>query len=291
MLSLATDLVSSDLHGQVQRLLVCPRCQSRFVVAGTELRCSRAGCGFVGALANDVVLLGDRSNLSFFDDRHEVMTTGNQGEGVQCICYERQADFVESLLQPDTLVLDVGCGPTLPYKKPADTFVIGLEASYESIAVNHQVDMRIYGTAAEIPLPDRSVDKVLAFYAVHHMTGQTTTENRQTVARVFREFGRVVKPGGELLVFEVSPWAPIWSAEKIFWNTAKSILGRKLDMFFYSARAYEALGRATLPGATFSMQPFQIPMTVLFPPAFSLPWLKIPRLLYPMDANLYRWRF
>jgi ubiquinone/menaquinone biosynthesis C-methylase UbiE len=255
------------------------------------MHCQNAACGFVGGLMNDVVLLGDRSNLSFFDDKHEVMTTGNQGEGIQCICYEQQAGLVESLFQPGTLVLDVGCGPTLPYEKPSDTFVMGLEASYESIRVNDKVDMRIYGTAAEIPLPDHSIDAVLAFYAVHHMTGQTTIENRQTIARVFREFGRVIKPGGELLIFEVSPWAPIWMAEKLFWNTAKSILGRKLDMFFYSARAYEALGQATLPGAEFSMQPFQIPMTIFFPPVFSLPWLQVPRIMYPMDANLYRWRF
>jgi SAM-dependent methyltransferase len=277
-----------SLHEQVERLLVCPRCQSPLSIVESELHCT--ACDFAGALAHDVVALGDRSQISFFDDKHQVMAEGNEGEGAQCICYERQADLVEMVLRPGSIVLDVGCGPTLPYEKPSDTFVMGLEASYESIRVNDKVDMRIYGTAAELPFPDHSLDAVLAFYAVHHMTGRNLGENRQTVLRVFREFGRVIKPGGELLVFEVSPWPPFAAVEKVIWNTARSILGRKLDMFFYSARAYQALGRATLPGAAFSMQRFRTPVTTLVAPVFSLPWLQIPSVLYPMNANLYRWR-
>ncbi len=287
----ALDVVSSSLREQVEYLLVCPRCQSRLDATDAEVRCRSVACGFVGALANDVVLLGDRSRLSFFDDKHQVMAAGNEREGAQCICYERQSTLVESFLQPGMVVLDVGCGPTLPYQKPADSFVIGLEASYESIVVNDDVDMRIYGTAAELPFADRSLDAVLAFYAVHHMTGQNRAENRETVVQVFREFGRVIKPGGELLVFEVSPWPPFALVEKAIWNTARGILGRKLDMFFYSRRAYEALGRATLPEARLSIEPFQTPLTTTFPPVFSLPWFQLPRAMYPMDAILYRWRF
>jgi len=285
------DVVPTSLPEQVERLLVCPRCHGPFDLSPDELRCRNTACGFVGCLTSDVVLLGDRSRISFFDDRHQVMAASNEGEGTRCICYEHQANVVEGLLRPGMVVLDVGCGPTLPYQKPKDAFVIGLEASYESIAVNDKVDMRIYGTAAELPFPDKSLDAVLAFYAVHHMTGQTVAENRRTAVKVFREFGRVVKPGGELLIFEVSPWTPVWVAEKLFWNTARKILGRKLDMFFYSVKAYEALGRAALPNATFSMQSFRPSPTMLFPPVFSLPWLQIPHALYPMTANLYRWRF
>ncbi|MGE3273215.1 MAG: class I SAM-dependent methyltransferase, partial [Chloroflexota bacterium] len=184
----------------VSRLLVCPRCRSRFAVAGEELRCQNAACGFVGLLNHDVVVLGDRSALSFFDDRHHVMTAGNSSEGVRCLCYERQADVVEQLMRPGMLVLDVGCGPTLPYEKPAETYVIGLEASYESIRVNREVDMRVYGSALEVPLPDQSVDLVLAYYAVHHITGSTVAQNRQNLQKTLAELGRVVKPGGELAV-------------------------------------------------------------------------------------------
>jgi ubiquinone/menaquinone biosynthesis C-methylase UbiE len=282
---------SAALSDQAVRVLVCPRCRNGLTTNGTELSCQNLDCTFRGAIRQDVVLLGDPSGLSFFDDKHDVMAAGNLRGGVRCLCYDRQASVVESLLRSGIQVLDVGCGPTLPYQKPADTFVIGLEASYESIRVNREVDMRVYGTAAEIPLPDDSVDAVLAYYAVHHMTGQTTDMNRRTIMRVFKEFGRVVKPGGELLVFEVSPWRPFYRAETLIWNQAKAVLGERLDMFFYSARDYETLGRVTLPGTTFSVQSFGSSMLSIFPPVFSLPWLRIPRFLYPFDVNLYRWRF
>jgi len=282
---------ATHLKDQVERLLVCPRCRAALAVTSDdEVRCQNAACGFAGVLAQDVVALGDRAATSFFDDRHEVMTAGNGGAGIRCLCYEGQAAVVESLLRPGSLVLDVGCGPTLPYEKPADAFVIGLDASYESIRANRRVDMRIYGSATEVPLPDHSVDVVLAYYAVHHMTGVTMDENRRSLLRVFREFARVVKPGGELVVCEVSPWPLIWLGEKLFWSTARSILGKKLDMCFYPAHVYEAVGQTALPHAQFSRQSFGTSMLSTFPPVFSLPSLQIPRFLYPFDVNLYRWR-
>ena len=290
LLTVPSASIPTSLPEHVERLLACPQCRSRFAVAGDEVRCTNGACGFTGLLAHDVVLLGDRSAPSFFDGRHEVMTAGNSQEGVRCLCYEDQAGLVEPLLEPGQLVLDVGCGPTLPYAKPADTFVIGLEASYESIRANRGVDLRVYGSALQVPLPDGSIDMVLAFYAVHHMTGQTLAENVRQLERVLRELGRVVKPGGELLVFEVSPWRPAWLAERLLWNTAKRLLGKKLDMCFYAADVYECIGRTALPGAHLSVQSFSTSMLSTFPPAFSLPWLPIPRFLYPFDVNLYRWR-
>ena len=293
-LALGISATSDPCGEDAVRLLACPRCHSRFALLGAkhdELRCQNPTCGFVGLLRHDVVVMRDETAPSFFDDRHEVMTTGNAGEGVRCLCYERQADTVADMLKPGMVVLDVGCGPTLPYHKPADTYVIGLEASYQSIRVNRHVDMRIYGSALEVPLADQSVDAVLAYYAVHHMTGTTIAENRANLSRVLTELGRVVKPGGELAVFEVSPWPLVWHAERLLWNSARRVLGPKLDMCFYPAHVYERAGRAALPQAAFTVQQFRTSMVSTFPPVFSLPWLQVPRFLYPFDVNLYRWRF
>lgn len=289
-LSLTITREAITLRDRVERLLVCPRCRSAFAVIGDEIRCQDHACGFVGLLAHDVVVLGDHSAPSFFDDRHAMMTAGNAQEGVRCLCYDDQAHVVEPLLTPGAVVLDVGCGPTLPYKKPADAFVIGLDASYASIKANRMVDLRVYGSALEIPLPDEAVDAVLAYYAVHHMTGRTLAENRQKLEQAFRELGRVVKPGGELLVFEVSPWRPFWLAERLFWNSARDVLGEKLDMCFYPAEVYERVGRRTMPAVHFSIRSFSTSLLSTFPPAFSLPWLRMPRFLYPFHVNLYRWQ-
>ena len=74
------------------------------------------------------------------------------------------------------------------------------------------------------------MDVVLAYYAIHHMTGRSLAENPRNLEAAFRELGRVVKPGGDLLVFEVSPWRAVWLAEKLLWDTAKAVIGDKLDM-------------------------------------------------------------
>ena len=278
------------LDTEVASRLACPTCHAPLRIDGAVIRCMNDGCHFDGLIVDDVVVVGDRSTVSFFDDRHQIMELGKACDGAWCLCYETQATVVESVLRPGTAVLDVGCGPSLPYSKPDDCFVIGLEASFESIRVNEALDMRVYGTAAALPLPAAAVDTILCFYSLHHMTGQSVDENRATVQRVFNEFGRVLKPGGELLVFEVSPWRPTWIAERTLWNRAKRVIGGRLDMFFYPECEFESFGRRALPDATFSKQAFVRSMLSTFPPAFSLPWLQVPRFLYPFDVYLYRWR-
>jgi SAM-dependent methyltransferase len=236
-------------------------------------------------------VLGDRSALSYFDRRHELMASGNAAEGVRSLCYERQADVLEGLFQPGMLVLDAGCGPALPYRRPGDLRVIGVDASYEAIVANRDVDLRIYGSALNVPLPDASVDLVVAYYAIHHITGETVAENMSNLRRALGELGRVVKPGGSLAVFEVSPWWPVWQIERIAWNQARRLLGCKLDMYFSPASVYASVGRAMLPKAYFTCQTFRSSPYSTFPPVFSFPALRIPRALYPFTINLYRWQF
>ena len=137
------------------------------------------------------------------------------------------------------------------------------------------------------------MDVVLAYYAVHHMTGRSLAENRQNLERAFRELGRVVKPGGELLVFEVSPWRAVWLAEKLLWNTARAVLGAEARHVLLPGGRLRAASGRTLPAARRVLGRSRSARSLLstFPPAFSLPWLPIPRFLYPFQVNLYRWRF
>jgi ubiquinone/menaquinone biosynthesis C-methylase UbiE len=218
------------------------------------------------------------------------MQRGNAGEGVRCLCYWHQEEFLAQKLPPGAVVLDVGCGPALPYKRRSDYFLIGLDPSYQSIRANQDVDLRIYGSATSLPLPNESVDAVLCFYSIHHMVGQSLRANREIVTGAFGEFGRVLKSGGELFLFEVNPWFPFWLAETLVWNRARRAMGSKLDMYFWSGSSLAELGRKTLGNAHFQRVPFQAPMLSTFPPVFSMPWLQWPRFLYPFDANLFHWR-
>lgn len=281
---------ATTLEEDIERLLACPRCHGRLTVEIARITCSSKGCPFEGAVKDDVVLTETVSEQSFFDDKHQVMQRGNEGEGVRCLCYEHQEQFLKAQLGPGSVVLDVGCGPALPYERGSDYFLIGLDPSYESIRANRQVDLRIFGSATSLPLPKQSVDAIFCFYSIHHMVGQTMSANRGIVARAFREFGRVLKSGGELLVFEVNPWPPFGLAETLVWNGARKAIGNKLDMYFWTGSSLADLGRKTFGNAQFRRVSFQAPMLSTFPPVFSMPWLRWPRLLYPFDANLFHWR-
>lgn len=275
----------------IERRLACPRCHGPLQVVDTEIRCRGERCSFRGALIDGVVAVEDTAAVSFFDDKHQVMQHGNEDETVWQMCYERQARIAAEHFRPGAVVLDVGCGPSLPYANPQDCFVIGLEASYHSIRANNEVDLRVYGTAAALPLPAQSVDLILCFYSIHHMVGRTIKENRAIVAGVLREFARVAKPGGALLVAEVTPWPLFGVAEQGVWNLARRVLRSKLDMYFWPARSLAAQARRAFPHATFRRRRFSTAPFSTFPPAFSLPWLRVPRLLYPFDVTLYEWHF
>jgi SAM-dependent methyltransferase len=119
----------------------------------------------------------------------------------------------------------------LPYQKKG-AFIIGLESSLPSIRANPDVDLRVFGSATKIPFADQSVDMVVCFYSVHHFVGNNLDETYDLVIRAFREFERVIKPGGFLFIFEMSPMKPDAMVQKAMWNSVRKVLGKKLDMHF-----------------------------------------------------------
>jgi hypothetical protein len=127
-------------------------------------------------------------------------------------------------------------------------------------------------------------------YAVHHFAGSTIGETHQIVRAAFGEFGRVLKSGGELLVFEVAPRFPFAAAQSALWDLAKRLLGRRLDMFFWSSGSLLRVANSALPaGAAVNVEHFDAPWWTTFPPMFAVPRLRIPRLFYPFDIRMYRW--
>jgi ubiquinone/menaquinone biosynthesis C-methylase UbiE len=226
---------------------------------------------------------------SYFDARCEQMSAMTEGAGIRRFCYERQAAMVESLVEPGMKVLDVGCGPKLPYRATG-AWVVGLDPSYLSLDANMRVNEPICGTAENIPLPDGSVDLVVSFYAVHHMTGRTRAESGAMRRASFLELARVTKPGGEILVFEMVPNDLAYLAQCLGWNTAKRLLGAHLDTLFWSGDEFAHVAAMALPAAHFTEERFDAPWWTTFPPAIGLPWLRVPRLLFPFVPTLYRWR-
>jgi ubiquinone/menaquinone biosynthesis C-methylase UbiE len=273
----------------VQKWLSCPIGHGRLTVA--EGAITSAEPSFRGQIVDDVAVMTGSIQKTFFDDKFETMQKGHEKEGEWAFCYAQQTALLTSYLRAGQVVLDVGCGPSLPYVRPPGVVLVGLEPSFNSIRANRDVDLRVNGSATAIPMADASVDVVVCFYSIHHMVGKTIQGTRDNVGQALREFGRVLKPEGCLFIFEMTPIGPFSVVQSLLWNLVRRLAPRTLDMYFWSASSLAAAARENLPqGAQPEKLFFGTSAFTTIPPVFNLPWFKIPRLFYPLDAKLYRWR-
>jgi demethylmenaquinone methyltransferase/2-methoxy-6-polyprenyl-1,4-benzoquinol methylase len=103
---------------------------------------------------------------------------------------------------PGQHLLDVACGTGLVAVEAAK--ILGTAANITcldpsegmlSVARTKLAANFIVGRAEQLPLPDNSFDFLTMGYALRHVTALETT---------FREYHRVLKPGGKLLILEVT---------------------------------------------------------------------------------------
>jgi ubiquinone/menaquinone biosynthesis C-methylase UbiE len=273
----------------LQSYLACPACRAGIRVAERQWSC--VSCGSTGEIRDGVFLAKPLETAHYFDDMHQLMQEGNQTPAIREMCYAQQSHILSSMIRPGDVVVDIGCGPVIHFEKPADCILIGVDPSFDSIRANAKLDIRVFGSAAALPLRAASVDRISLFYSIHHMIGQTVAENRDNVTAALRECGRVMRPGGTLAVFDMSPWWPVWQAQKLTWNKARKVLTDKLDMFFWRDSVLRGLADSAFPGRKVETETFSISPFLVFPPVFSLPGLKLPRFLYPFDINMYKWSF
>jgi ubiquinone/menaquinone biosynthesis C-methylase UbiE len=289
MPDLAETNVPDDTARAVEKWLSCPVGHGKLTVTNGVITSSAPE--FRGEIIDGVAVMTGSIQKSFFDDKFETMQKGHEKEGEWAFCYAQQTALLTSYLRPGQVVLDVGCGPSLPYARPPGVTLIGLEPSFNSIRVNRDVDLRVNGSATAIPMADASVDVVVCFYSIHHMVGRTIEATRGNIGSALREFGRVLKPEGSLFIFEMTPIGPFSIVQSLLWNLVRRVAPKTLDMYFWGASSLAAAARENLPkGAMIEKLFFGTSAFTTIPPIFNLPWFKIPRLFYPLDAKLYRWR-
>ena len=99
-------------------------------------------------------------------------------------------------LRPDSSVLDVGCGPTVPARLLGTGQVTGIDPLADSLGISgtHAVPgvTIVNGKGEFLPFPEGSFDLVVCRNAIDHT---------QDPAAVMREVRRVLKDGGHLLLF------------------------------------------------------------------------------------------
>ena len=276
----------------IDDVLACPRCHAVFRRIDGKLECTSDACGFRAEIREDIVcVLESDLGPTFFDERFPVMTHGSDQPGARAAFYEQQRNAVARELDGAEVVVDVGCGPRLPYKRPAAALVFGVDPSYESLRQNSDVDVRLHASATRLPIASRSVDAIVCFYSLHHLIGASVAENERLIRGAFGEFGRVLAPGGRIVVFEVSPIWGLDRMERLVWDRVRRAFPGPCEMFFWTRSALNRVAGERLPAGTVAdTETFAVSPLTAFPPAFALQWLKIPRALYPFHICMYTWR-
>jgi ubiquinone/menaquinone biosynthesis C-methylase UbiE len=113
--------------------------------------------------------------------------------------------------KPKGRLMDIGCGPGYLVARISRRYpyveAVGLDNNEMAVtlaknnwpSVNYNNLEFILGDTQELPISSNSVDFIVSSLSMHHWTD---------VQLVFQEFHRVLKPGGQLLVFDLRRDAP-----------------------------------------------------------------------------------
>jgi SAM-dependent methyltransferase len=198
--------------GALPDFVVCPACRSGLELDGERLMC--ASCGTVYPREQGVPLLFATTASS--DDVERVQTHYDHvaheydrvfAAHVTRHYLDKRLDIVRSLLVGGR-VLDVGCGTGLlaAHLAGAGYEVVGVDASPGMLA--EATGQGLAGAFAAfstgLPFADNSFDLALSVATLHHL------ETPVRVAFTIAEMGRVVRPGGHVLLWDHNPLNPYW---------------------------------------------------------------------------------
>lgn len=155
-------------------------------------------------------------------------------------------------LQRGARVCDVGCGPCghvarILADHGLDAMGIDLSPNCVALARGEQPSLRFeIMDMAAMAFADGSLDGLVAYYALHY-------RQKSTLPPVFREFSRVLRPGGRILVVAKEGTGEGWIADpmeiagEVFWSAFSADELRKLCVGT-GFRAVSCTAREPLPG-------------------------------------------
>jgi SAM-dependent methyltransferase len=129
------------------------------------------------------------------------------------------AELLEDL-PPEPTVLDAGCGDgKRTLARLGDARAVGLDFSRRGLELarrNGPGAALVQGDMVDLPLADGTVDGITAYHAVFHVDRDRHTD-------VYREFARVLRPGGRVLMtVGTSAYEQVrsgWMGGRMFFST------------------------------------------------------------------------
>ena len=180
-----------------------------------------------------------------------------------------------------------------PDTVPKDTTVIDISPQMLDLWNEFPVE-GIVADALHLPFDDRSIGMLVYPMVLHHLCDGTVTGARASVKQAFTEAARVLSREGKLVIVDYCVSLPVYAAECTMAPVIRRLLGVKGIplVIMHSAGFY----RSSLQDAGF-MQIEKIntgemrhPLA-LIQPVIGLPWLVVPKFVYPVNPLFMVARF
>jgi SAM-dependent methyltransferase len=135
-----------------------------------------------------------------------------------------------------------------------------------------------------------SFDHVVLPLVLHHIAGSSARSARENVRRVLAEVSRVLRRGGRVWISELCPPSAVYAAELAAAPLTRGVLGLARVPFvvmhspgFYR-RALEALAFRNV--TVDRVRSEQAKATDWLEPVLGMPWLRVPRFMFPVNATV-----
>jgi SAM-dependent methyltransferase len=178
---------------------------------------------------------------------------------------------------------------------PQDTKIVVLDLSSAMLETWRQRGLNtVQADARELPFTDASFDHVVLPLMLHHVAGNSVKEAQEQGSRVLAEAKRVLRPGGTCWISEFCVGTPVYTLERVLAPVTRRLLAlRQMPLvIMHSAHFYQVTLQA-LDFADITIDAVVAPRSGAWDtitPIIGMPWLRIPRLLYPLTPTLIRAR-
>ncbi|MGE3267911.1 MAG: methyltransferase domain-containing protein [Chloroflexota bacterium] len=191
----------------------CPRCHLALSDDGQQLTCAECGHAYSRKdgvpellLSREADAITGRQQVLYDHVAHDYDQVFKPHVAEHYL--RKRTAVVRDLLPFGGTVLDVGCGTgaLAGWIQRAGFDVVGVDLSTGMLveALENGVGAVYAGYSSALPFEDNVFDLSLSVATMHHL------ETPERVADTIAEMGRVVRPGGYVLIWDHNPLNPYW---------------------------------------------------------------------------------